>query len=78
MSNSEKVYLINYNLQFARRGKPAQIIGLRKYTFPNNEKVICYQLEYEDGFQAYVPIDKIKESEWRFVTLDDMLRYGSP
>jgi len=76
MSKKEKVYLINYDRNYEKRSEPAEILGIKKIT---NTSTLVYQIMFEDGTISYVPINAINEnSDWHFVTLNDMLKYGSP
>jgi hypothetical protein len=80
MTKKEKVYLITFDNKYKRRGEPAEILGIKKLTFKDDNSetsVISYWVVYENGLYDY--IDKeIADREYRFVTLSDMLKYGTP
>ena len=78
MLKNEKLYLITYNPKYTRRSKPAHVIGIRKVTFSDGDVSFCYHIEYDDGVTNFVRFQDVNENDWHFVTLDDMLRYGSP
>jgi hypothetical protein len=85
MTKKEKVYLISYKDDYFRKGEPCEVVGLKMLTVykPNSLYTIkettklCYYVVFEDGQVDY--IDKeLADKEFSFVTLDDMLRYGTP
>lgn len=76
MVKTEKVYLITYSTDSIRKGQPADILGIKSIS-SNNIKRLFYYVVYEDGQVDY--IDKeFADNNYKFVTLDDMLRYGTP
>lgn len=80
MTKKEKVYLITFDNKQKRRGEPAEILGIKKLTIKGNDSetsVICYWVIYEDGLHDYIE-KSLADSEYRFVTLSDMLKYGTP
>ncbi len=80
MTKKEKVYLITFDDKYKRRGEPAEILGIKKLTIKggNSEtSLICYWVVYEDGLYDYIQ-KSLADSEYRFVTLSDMLKYGTP
>lgn len=86
MITKERMYLITYNQDYYRKGKIANIIGIKRLTkFKNSTIAItpdsistCYHVKFEDGEEDYVDFNSIKENGWHFVTLEDLLRVGMP
>lgn len=89
MTLKERMYLITYNQDYYRKGKIANVIGIKKVTkFKTNLIAIanfsidsvstCYHIQFEDGEEDYVDFNSIKENDWHFVTLEDLLRVGMP
>lgn len=85
MNKKEKIYLITYNKKVVRNSEPCEIIGMKRIIFYNkgvidkeNPPVDCYHVVYEDGQHDYIPISQVNETYYHFVTLNDMLRYGTP
>lgn len=86
MKLKERIYLICYENDYFRKGKIANIVGLKRITsFKNNtianiieSSSIFYHIKFEDGEEDYVDLHTIKEKNWHFVTLDDLLRVGMP
>jgi hypothetical protein len=85
MTKKEKVYLISYKDDYFRKGEPCEVIGLKMITTYKHNSLIsfeegsklCYYVVFEDGQVDY--IDKeLADKEFNFVTLADMLRYGTP
>ena len=85
MKKKEKVYLITYNKEISRAGEPCEVIGLRyvtqiDYSSIKNTQIIssiCYKVIFEDGEVEYID-KKLADAEYNFVTLSDMLKYGTP
>ena len=82
----ETIYLICYRSGYFRRGKIANVVGMKKITtytnyslstIPNKSK-ICYHIMFEDGEQDYIDINDIQDNDWHFVTLAELLRVGMP
>jgi hypothetical protein len=81
----EKLYLITYNKRFNRSSEPCEVIGMKRITYfikgvidKETPPIDCYHVVYEDGQQDYIPTSNVNENDYHFVTLNDMLRYGTP
>ena len=81
----EKIYLITYDKKNYRSAEPCEVIGMKRITHyakgiidKETPPIDCYHVVYEDGQQDYVPITSINENDFHFVTLNDMLKYGTP
>jgi len=86
MTLKERMYLITYDKDYYRSGKIANVIGIKRVTkFKNNSIAFatesittCYHVQFEDGEEDYVDLNSIKENNWHFVTLADLLKVGMP
>jgi len=86
MTTKERMYLITYNQDYFRRGKIANVIGIKRVTkFKNNSIAIlndstttCYHIQFEDGEEDYVDLNTMEDMGWHLVTLADLLKVGMP
>jgi hypothetical protein len=69
----EKIYMICYHNDYHKRGMIANIVGMKKVSTK-----ICYHIVFEDDEQDYIDINDIKDNDWHFVTLAELLRVGMP
>jgi hypothetical protein len=69
----ERLYLINYDHDYPKRGMLGHILGLKRIYSLN-----CYQIIFDDESEDYVCIDTLKEKGWRLVTLSELLKVGMP